>query len=283
MMAIDEPALWCAVAACAAYAAAAWPMPALAKRVPGTAALLTGWLLHLATLALDIGGIGLSGGAPRLGFAPVLSASVWLVIAVHAVESRFVPVPAVRVGLAAAGGTAVLLATLFPGEVRPFASALGPWHFLLGVAAHALVAAAVLHGLWLGSAERRLREHKGLNPLLMASPAAAEDGATAVRAMGLPLLQLERLTFRFVQAGFIVLTLTLLLGAATPNGLRIDHKTVFSLLAWACFAALLWGRSSRGWRGRTALRWLYSGSALLLLAYVGSRFVSEVLLRRPWT
>jgi len=36
----------------------------------------------------------------------------------------------------------------------------------------------------------------------------------------------------------------------------------------------------RGWRGRQATRWLYSGAALLLLGYVGSRFVLEVVLGR---
>ena len=43
----------------------------------------------------------------------------------------------------------------------------------------------------------------------------------------------------------------------------------------------LLGRARFGWRGRTARRVLYAGSALLLLAYVGSRFVLEVVLARP--
>ena len=43
---------------------------------------------------------------------------------------------------------------------------------------------------------------------------------------------------------------------------------------------LLAGRHAFGWRGRRATRWLYAGTALLLLAYVGSRFVLEVLLQR---
>jgi ABC-type uncharacterized transport system permease subunit len=46
------------------------------------------------------------------------------------------------------------------------------------------------------------------------------------------------------------------------------------------FAALLLGRRLQGWRGRHATRWLYAGAVLLLLAYVGSRFVVEVLLGR---
>ena len=98
--------------------------------------------------------------------------------------------------------------------------------------------------------------------------------------MGLPLLRLERLTFRFVEVGFGVLTLALVLGAATATHWRWDHKTVFSLLGWAVFAALLIGRKWQGWRGRRATRWLYVGAVLLLLAYAGSRFVFEVLLSR---
>ena len=55
---------------------------------------------------------------------------------------------------------------------------------------------------------------------------------------------------------------------------------MFSLLGWAVFAALLAGAPLRGWRGRHATRWLYAGAVLLLLAYVGSRFVLEVMLER---
>jgi ABC-type uncharacterized transport system permease subunit len=46
------------------------------------------------------------------------------------------------------------------------------------------------------------------------------------------------------------------------------------------FAGLLGGRLVFGWRGRTALRWTFTGFLMLLLAYVGSRFVLEVILRR---
>ena len=63
--------------------------------------------------------------------------------------------------------------------------------------------------------------------------------------------------------------------------IRWDHKTVFSILAGGVFAFLLLGRLRFGWRGRKAVRVLYTGSLLLLLAYAGSRFVLEVVLRRP--
>ena len=81
----------------------------------------------------------------------------------------------------------------------------------------------MLHGVLLDAAERRLRLRSG----------------AARRAFGMPLLQLERLTFRFVEAGFAVLTATLVLGVVTATQWRWDHKIVFSLLGWAVFAALL--------------------------------------------
>jgi ABC-type uncharacterized transport system permease subunit len=232
------------------------------------ATLLGGWLLHLVLLVVDISGFAHPEPGARLGFAPVLSMTVWLVIAVHTFESRLVPLPGVRVALALAGAAVVALVAGFPGEPRAYQSPLAPLHFVLGVASYGLFGAAVLHGLMLDMAERRLRA---------GAPVA---GGSRGRAMGLPLLQLERLTFRFVEAGFAVLSATLLLGAISAGGWHFEHKIVFSLLAWGVFAALLTGRRLRGWRGRRATRWLYAGALLLLLAYVGTRFVWEVLLGR---
>jgi ABC-type uncharacterized transport system permease subunit len=109
-------------------------------------------------------------------------------------------------------------------------------------------------------------------------PVASATGAPP--ALGLPLLRLEKLTFRFVEAGFWVLSATIALGWWFANPWRWDHKTVFSLLGWLVFAGLLAGRHAFGWRGRRAAGWLYAGAVLLLLAYVGSRFVLEVVLQR---
>lgn len=253
------------------YLLAALPVVALQRF--SAAALLGGWALHGVLLVIDIAGIGLPAPGARLGFAPVLSITVWLVIAVYAVESRFAPLLAVRRGLAVAGMLTVAVTALFPGEMRPITSPLAPLHFVLGVSAYGLFGAAVLHALMLDAAERRLRAG-GSAGRLQASPSA----------LGMPLLQLERVTFHFVEAGFAVLTATLVLGVLNTVHWRwTDHKAVFSILAWAVFAALLVGRRLRGWRGRRATRWLYAGAVLLLLAYVGSRFVLEVLLARPPT
>ncbi len=270
-----------ALLAMLAYGLAALPSQG-ASRLP-VPALVVGWLLHAVLLALDIGGWGRGEPGARLGFGPVLSLTVWLVLAVHEVESRFVPLPGVRRVLAINGAIVVLLAWAFPGEVRPAANAWAPIHWVLGVASYALLGAAVLHASMLDSAERQMRSRSAVAvgmPAATGGPARGSVHGSVHGPMGLPLLRLERLTFRFVEIGFCVLTLALLLGVVTSVQWRWDHKTVFSLLGWAVFAGLLAGRQWRGWRGRRATRWLYVGAALLLLAYAGSRFVFEVVLGR---
>lgn len=259
-----------AAVACVLYLLSALPQAWLRRMSPAT--LLGGFALHGLLLLIDIGGFGQPEPGARLGFGPVLSMTAWLVVAVYSVESRLVPLPAVRVGLGITGALAVLVAALFPGDLRVPSSALAPLHFALGVGSYGLFGAAVLHALMLDAAERRLRSGG-------AGVAAAQPQPG--RVAGLPLLHLERLTFHFVEAGFAVLTATLVLGVLNTVHWRwTDHKAVFSILAWCVFAALLVGRRQRGWRGRRATRWVYAGASLLLLAYVGSRFVLEVLLGR---
>jgi ABC-type uncharacterized transport system permease subunit len=284
-----------ALLACAGYGVATFRGQEV-TRLP-SAALVAGWLLHGAALAVDVSGWGTESGA-RFGFAPALSGAVWLVLAVHAVESRFVPLPGVRRALAAMGVVVSGLIVFFPGEVAlRFSSPLTPLHLLLGIASYGLFGAAVIHGVMLDSAERALRRKPGSpagGPVQGSATTRGAGGATPLAGQsalgphptlfGLPLMRLERLTFRFVEAGFVVLSLALLMGWLASlwghAAWRWDHKTVFSLLGWATFAALIAGRHLKGWRGRRATRWLYVGAGLLVLAYIGSRFVAEVLLNR---
>jgi ABC-type uncharacterized transport system permease subunit len=258
-------------AALSAAAALAYAVPAAAAaRLSPQAsriALQIAWLLHGLTL-----GWGLLGDTPRFGFAPALSVTAWLVLTVYAVESRLFPQLQARWALAGLGAAAVLLALLFPGSaLHRSASPWLPLHWALGIASYGLFAAAVVHAWLMTRVEKQIRQ--------------AVDPHS-----GIPLLTLERLTFRFVGAGFVLLTATLaagwffgeqLYGASARAGWKWDHKTIFSVMSWLAFAVLLLGRSRFGWRGRSAVRVLYTGSVLLLLAYVGSRFVLEVILGRP--
>lgn len=252
-----------ALAAAAAYAVPAAGAARLSEKA-ARIALLAAWLLHAVVLMW-----GLVGDPPRFGFAPALSVTAWLVLTVYAVEKQMFPQLEARWALAGLGCAAVLLALVFPGSsLHVSASPWLPLHWALGIASYGLFAAAVVHAWLMMRAEKQMR---------LAANAQA----------GLPLLTLERLTFRFAYAGFILLSATLLAGLLFSDALyghgrpmRWDHKTVFSILAWVVFAFLLLGRLRFGWRGRKAVRVLYTGSLLLLLAYAGSRFVLEVVLGR---
>jgi ABC-type uncharacterized transport system permease subunit len=237
------------------------------------ASLIVGWVLHAVATVVDVSGMGSPVTGARFGFAPALSVTLWLVITVYVAESRFLPIRGVRRTLAVLGAFAVLLALLFPGELRSHAgSRWAPIHWVLGIASYGLFGAAVLHAAMLNRADRQMRQ----NP----SESNGSRAALASAPMGLPLMRLERLTFRFVSAGFVVLSVAIFLGWLFSDPWRWDHKAVFSTLGWLVYAGLLAGRRRFGWRGRQATRWVYTGAILLLLAYVGSRFVHDVLLSR---
>jgi len=250
------------VAAALGYAAVA-----LVQRHSGPAVTRNGltiaWLLHAVVLASSLLTV-----PPTFGFGPALSVTAWLVLLVYAIESHIYPQLKAKTPLLALGMVAVLIALLFPGSPYPAVST--PWlpiHWALGIAAYGLIAAAVVHAWWMQRTEKAMRH------------------ITVGNEPGIPLLAIERLTFRFVTAGFVLLTATWVAGWGFSEQLygkamTWDHKRVFTLLSWCVFAVLLAGRWKLGWRGRTATRMLYAGSGLLLLAYVGSRFVMEVLLHK---
>ncbi|TSE28207.1 Inner membrane protein YpjD [Tepidimonas thermarum] len=256
---------WWTVAPSVGAAVGYVALAAGATRMARTAVTaLTAAVLLLHAVALLVG----FGATPvRFGFAPTLSVTAWLVLAVYAIETRLYPQLGSRWTLAGLGAPAVLLALLFPGSAYP--TLPSPWlplHWALGFASYGLLGAAVAHGWMMQRTEQAIRR----------------GGASGA---ALPLLALERLTFRFVTAAFVLLTLTLFAGWYFTELLRptagwITHKTVFTVLSWTVLAVLLWGRWRWGWRGRLAVRMLYAAGALLLLGYVGSHFVLEVILRR---
>lgn len=226
--------------------------------------LFAGWVLHGLMLAE-----GLLGEPPRFGFAPALSTTAWLVLAVYAIESRLLPQLQAQWALAGLGAASVALAFVFPGSSYLHAASIWlPLHWAFGIASYGLFAVAVAHGWLMQRTERAIR-------------------LAATSSAGVPLMTLERLTFRFVEAGFVLLSATLLVGWLFAEQLygpglawKWNHKTIFSVLAWLTFASLLAGRARLGWRGLRAVRVLYLGSGLLLLGYAGSRFVLEVILQR---
>jgi ABC-type uncharacterized transport system permease subunit len=96
-----------------------------------------------------------------------------------------------------------------------------------------------------------------------------------------PVQTMEALLFELIWAGEILLTLSLLSGFLFYDDLfaqKLVHKVVFSLVAWAVYAILLWGRYFQGWRGNKAIRWTWAGFSAILLGFIGSKFVVEFIL-----
>jgi ABC-type uncharacterized transport system permease subunit len=140
-------------------------------------------------------------------------------------------------------------------------------HAWCALLAYATLAMAAVLAMLLWLQERALRRRR-LHGWLRALP---------------PLVALETLLFRTITVGFILLTAALLTGVLFVEDLmaqHLAHKTVFSVLSWLGFGALLIGRWRHGWRGATAVRWTMIAMGLLVLAFFGTNLVLELILQR---
>jgi ABC-type uncharacterized transport system permease subunit len=224
-------------------------------------------ILH-ATLLYDS---VFAGDGIHLGVGNALSTIVWLTVVIYWLGNLFYNVEGLQAMVMPVAAVCALLPVLFPAaralpntELAVFKA-----HLLIAMLAYSLFTIASLHVLLMALLERRL--HGGELP-------------AALQKLP-PLLTMETLLFRIITAGFVLLTLTLASGIVFSEELfgtamRFNHKTVFGILSWLIFAALLGGRQLYGWRGRIAVRWTLTGFLMLVLAYVGSRFVLEVILGR---
>lgn len=246
-------------------------LPAQQGRLIAGASALA-WVLHGAALSLDM----LAPGGLRVGFAIMISAALWISVAAYWFENRNFALDGLRRLVMPSAFGAALLPVLFPGILLPLhgqSAALG-WHVTVAVLAYSTMTIAAFHAVLMALQESRLHTR------------GSGGGWFGGALDQLPaLLTMERLLFRVIGIGFFLLSLTVLSGIVFSEelfgrALRFDHKSIFALLSWMLFAALLAGRRWRGWRGKTALRFTLAGFATLALAYVGSRFVLEVVLHR---
>jgi ABC-type uncharacterized transport system permease subunit len=226
------------------------------------------------TLALQ--GVGLydgifGAGDMRFSFSFALALMLWLAVFIYWLESfrsRMDGLQPMVLPLAAA--CALLPAVFSQAHTMTNAGAWGfKLHFLTAMLAYSLFTLSALHAVFMSFAERKLHNRtvtKSLNSLP-------------------PILTMEALLFRMIIVAFISLTVALGSGVLFSEeifgkAMVLDHKTLFAFASWGIFAALLAGRYVYGWRGRIALRWTLAGFMVLLLAYIGSRFVADVILGR---
>lgn len=207
----------------------------------------------------------------RFGFGVAMSLMVWLAVCFYWVETLYTRLEGLHAVIMPAGAIASLIPMFFPGD-HVLTNAGSPAfrvHFVIAMLAYSLFTLAALHAMLMSVAGRQLHNAR-FSRLLAGLP---------------PLLTMEALLFRLISIAFVLLTLTLVTGVLFSETLfgqavRIDHKTVFAFISWLLFGGLLMGRRLWGWRGRVALRWTLAGFVALMLAYVGSRFVIEIVLER---
>lgn len=265
-----------------AWRAARSPAPAHAGGAPGPDApveaparwlLPAAILLHGASLAWpwDRGGL-------HFGFAKALSATLWVGLVLLWAEGRRTSLDAMRLVVLPLAFVTLLLPLGWPGRLFETASQAPLFvpHLLAGTLAYGVLLLAALHALLMLWVQRDLHR-----PVREAERGAVERWLSRLP----PLMVLERLLFRFIGIGFVLLLLTTGTGMLFSEEVfgrpfTLNHKSVFSLVSLAFFGVLLAGRATRGWRGRIATRFTLGGFAILLLAYVGTRFVLEVLLDR---
>ena len=204
-------------------------------------------------------------------FSLALSLMMWLAMLFYWIESLYARLEGLQTLAMPFAAVCSLLPAFFPDQhlLANAGSALFRAHFVVAMLAYSLFTLAALHAVLMAVAEKRLH------------------GARLSRAFAAlpPLLTMETLLFRLIGIAFVLLTLTVASGVLFSEALfgkafRLDHKTVFAIISWLLFGSLLVGRRTRGWRGRKAQYWTLAGFVALMLAYVGSRFVPDVLLGR---
>ena len=204
-----------------------------------------------------------------LSIFTVFSVITWVITAMLVVFAWREPLENLLIGVLPFAIVAVFLRLISRQHyvlTEPLSSGL-EIHILVSIIAYSLLSIAALQAILLYIQDTYLHN---------------QHPAGFVRALP-PLETMERLLFRMIATGFIVLSFSVVSGFIYLEDVfaqHLAHKVILSVGAWIMYAILLWGRWRFGWRGRIAIRWTLTGFVLLLLAYFGSKFVIEVILQR---
>ena len=254
-------------------AAAALLLRRLRRCAEGAAAPKAGplavGLVALALHAVNLSARLVSPEGLNMGFFNALSVVSWTAALIVLAAAWREPVENLGIAVLPFAALSLALEIAFQSEHLILAGA--PWtleaHVLISIVAYSLLSIAAVHALVLAWEDHALHAH---------------HAGGLVRALP-PLATMERLLFRLIGAGFVLLTLALATGFLFVEDLfaqHLVHKTVLSIAAWALFGLLLFGRWRFGWRGRVAIRWTLGGFVCLALAYFGSKLVLELILAR---
>lgn len=198
-----------------------------------------------------------------LGVSNLVACVMVAVIALSALRVRAENLLLLCLPLAAANLLAMAL--LPEGRIQPVtldSAQIG--HILLSISAYAALMTAALQSILIGVQERRLRAPQ-----------------TGLLGMLPPMESMENLFISVLWLGLALLTLSITTGMLFLQDMfdqRLVHHTVLTTLSWLVYAGFLAGHHFFGWRGVTGVRWNLAAFTLLVLGYLGSKFVIEYLL-----
>ena len=244
-------------------------------KVPNRAFLA--WERLSIAVVLIVQAIGLSllifpdGKTMHFSVGVALAIILWLAVFIYWLESFSARMEGLQPIILLLAAVCALAPILIPGRYVVSYAHLPSFylHFFASILAYSLLTLASIHAIFMGVAEHALHRRVFMRHLSYLPP----------------LLAMEKTLFHMIYAGFALLSVAVLTGVFFAEEIfgkatRLDHKTVFAIISWATFAILIFGRMRWGWRGRRALKWTLAGFLFLLLAYIGSRFVLEVILER---
>ena len=208
----------------------------------------------------------------NMGIFNALSLLSWIIVTLILVTSFTQPVENLGIATLPLAALALILEMTYPSSPaahlvsKDVATGL-KIHILISILSYSLFTIAACQAILLAIQNKHLH---GKRP------------GGFVRGLP-PLETMETLLFRLITVAFVLQSISMVSGIMYLKDMFVQHlvhKTVLSIAAWVVFAILLVGRWRFGWRGRTAIRWTMTGFVTLLLAYVGSKWVLEVLLGR---
>lgn len=222
-----------------------------------------------AVIAVEAGG-----GVPA-GFADALWLSVGACLCVYGIaavvfpESRRLAVLLVPFLVLSAVLATVWLSARPRALAPEVGSVWGAVHVVASLATYALVALAAVAGIAIEVQEGAIkRKSRGALSRRLPSMAAC-----------------ERIEIGALAAGAAVLGVGIATGMAWSvlrggPALPADHKSILALVALVLVLGVLTLHWRTGLRGRVAARWVVAALFVLVLAYPGVKFVTEVLLGR---
>lgn len=203
------------------------------------------------------------------GLFNAISLVGWLVALIVMLTSLYRPLENLLLVLFPIAALAIILEVTIPDK-RILGESISTGlliHILLSICAYSLLMISALQAILLALQERLIKT-KHVSTIMYVLP---------------PLQVMEQLLIQIIVIGFFLLSLSLASGLMFISDMfaqHLVHKTALSIIAWFIYGILLWGRWAAGWRGKRIIRWALGGFFTLLLAYVGTKFVLELILNR---